>query len=306
MIAGFLAFIRTGLEVATENPLIEFLRNNEFNRDVTLSGQGVAVSRREVTVNERGNNVRLRSFGQLTFSGVLVKDNWVLTAASCFEGLRVCSCSLCLRSIKCTIISRNYNSSLWAAVLHDLSSTTVDPGEEVIYVESIFLYGGFKRGNFQNNIALVKLKSPETPDTQLPTPACVANGTEDLTTDCIIAGWGSTRPVEAPSDILRKVKVKLMSYQDCVRQQDRVMASISVGQLCVISADDSKAAETSETEGPCTGDRGSPVLCKTKERWSVVGVVSDEYACRSNQQTTPMVVDVAHFSFWINKIMSQF
>ena len=47
-------------------------------------------------------------------------------------------------------------------MLNDLSSTSVDPGEQVIYVDSIFIYGGFKRGNSRNNFALVKLKAPVT------------------------------------------------------------------------------------------------------------------------------------------------
>ncbi|KAK3762806.1 hypothetical protein RRG08_040501 [Elysia crispata] len=222
--------------------------------------------------------VRLRSFGQLTYSGVLVRPAWVLTAASCFND--------------------NYNPSLWTAVLNDLSSTSVDPGEQVIYVDSIFIYGGFKRGNSRNNFALVKLKAPVTDKK----PACIANGTEDLISECVITGWGSTGPGEAYSTTLRKLKVNLLDADACSTLQ--MTASVGADQLCVTPADDT--VRSGDLEGPCTGDRGSPVLCKTGDKWAVVGVVSDESACQSSRVTAPFVVNVGHFSTWINKVISQF
>ncbi|GFR73430.1 serine protease [Elysia marginata] len=222
--------------------------------------------------------VRLRSFGQLTYSGVLIRPNWVLTAASCFND--------------------NYNPSLWTAVLNDLSSTSVDPGEKVIYVDSIFIYGGFKRGDSQNNLALVKLETSSTSDTK------ILKGVDifKLMPLQFIVTQRSFVFGAAYSTSLRKVKVKLFDAKECSRLG--IAPSVGLDQMCVTSADSTQ--NEFNQEGPCTGDRGSPVLCKTGDRWAVVGVVSDEYACQSPRSTAPLIVNVEYFYSWINKIISQF
>lgn len=92
-------------------------------------------------------------------------------------------------------------------------------------------------------------------------------GTKDDDPSCTVAGWGETRRGEfgdgdaMGSDRLKAVKMYVMREKDCRRAWVTLMPEVfegfnfwKYGQICTVAA--------KETSSDCSGDSGSPFVCR--------------------------------------------
>ncbi|XP_044186840.1 tryptase-2-like isoform X3 [Thunnus albacares] len=178
--------------------------------------------------------------------GSIASDQWVLTAASCWDDQRKPS----LR-----------RSMVWigAYKLHEAPTRYVGINDVYKHPQ----YRSFA-GGYQNNIALVWLKKKLT-DTQggrvdLPK----ANVNLHASSDCWIAGWGNIKndvPLPSP-ETLQELKIPITSDNDCKAAYPWLTSK----ELCA----------GDKAEGTCTGDEGGPLACRVGGRFVQAGIVSYE------------------------------
>ncbi|XP_008334358.1 tissue-type plasminogen activator isoform X2 [Cynoglossus semilaevis] len=211
--------------------------------------------------------------------GVLIDSCWVLSAAHCFEAKD--------KAEKLEVILgrtfRKENSS----------------SEQIFKVEKYWMHEKFDNESFDNDIALLKLKtdigicainSPEVFPVCLPKP--------DLKlpswTQCEISGYGREREFSAEySERVKRGYVRLWPNERCVPGvlSGRLVTS---NMLC--------AGDTRGLDDACKGDSGGPLVCQHNNSMTLMGVISWGDGC--GQRDKPGVYTrVTNYISWINEKM---
>ncbi|XP_036944225.1 tryptase-2-like [Acanthopagrus latus] len=204
--------------------------------------------------------------------GTVLNDQWVLTAASCWDEQRrpnkersmawVGSYSLKTyqgryKGITQIITHRNYDSS---------------------------------GGTYQNDIALVKLKTKieswaDVKYVNLPS----ANDVFDSSSECWIAGWGYTGanvPLPDP-ETLQELRIPIIPQNVCKQKHPALTANM----LCAGDADGGKDG--------CKGDYGGPLMCRAASGFVQVGIMSYGNCGLAGQPT--IYTSVSQYLSFINE-----
>lgn len=212
---------------------------------------------------------RVGAHGQHSCSGSIVADQWVLTAAHC-------------------VADKSVESLLVVAGITDLDQSDSE-GQRRRVVRRILAPGYDLADGNRNDVALLRLDSPLefSEDTSLVSMAdSTMPGLEAME-----SGW-SPSPSGELSSVLRSGKVTLLSNEEVSRDYGIVLHE---QQLATQPVDDS--------EGPCWGDDGSPVVVESAGSPRLVGVVSESSSC--TDAGTPRVnARVSSFVDWISTEMS--
>ncbi|XP_071762213.1 mast cell protease 1A-like [Centroberyx gerrardi] len=178
----------------------------------------------EAAPNSRPYMASLQIQGQHNCGGVLVREDFVLTAAHCR-------------------ISRQYRVVLGAVSL----SATEATKQEFTAIQSIPhpQYDGH-----QNDVMLLKLdrRANLTSAVQL---IPLMQGRLRRSSQCSTAGWGDIGDNHTIADKLQEVKVNILSLQSCRRRWGEV--PITGSMVC--------ATGDRQFQGFCSGDSGGPLVC---------------------------------------------
>ncbi|KPP72188.1 granzyme A-like [Scleropages formosus] len=195
--------------------------------------------------------------------GVLIKEQWVLTAAHC-KGT----------DMKVTLGA------------HSVSKKEKE--KQRFTVSQAFPYEKFNNKTFKNDIMLLKLKVPVKTNQYIKTLALPAEGKDiKVKTTCRTAGWGITNMKNKKgSDKLMEVDISVVSRKQCQTYYKKTVITNSM--LCAWDKDGKK--DTSQ------GDSGGPLLCNGK----YAAITS--FGSKSGEAPGVYTLLTTKFIKWIHKV----
>ncbi|XP_056137817.1 salivary plasminogen activator gamma isoform X2 [Lampris incognitus] len=211
--------------------------------------------------------------------GILIDSCWVLSAAHCFEEWFSTQSDIAQLQV---VLGRTFRKK---------NSTT----EQVFNIEKLLIHEKFDEKTFDNDIALLKLKTnigmcavnaPEV------FPACLPERGLVLPdwTECEISGYGRQNEFSAEySERVKRGYVRLWPQERCVPEvlSER---TITANMLC--------AGDTRGLDDACKGDSGGPLVCPNNGRMTLMGVISWGDGC--GQRDKPGVYTrVTNYIDWI-------
>ncbi|XP_068172819.1 coagulation factor X [Antennarius striatus] len=205
--------------------------------------------------------------------GTLVSDQWVVSAAHCFQ------------------------ETADHVTIGDWDKRRPDPGEQVIPVQQVFVHPHFHSFTFDSDLALLFLARPVV---RGPTaaPACLPDPhlSKYLLQDGNrgqVTGWGVTHYLGRSSRFLRKVALPVVSFRHCTASTEQV---ITDNMFCAGYLDASMDA--------CSGDSGGPFVVNYRGTWFLTGVVSWGEKCAAKGKYG-VYTRLGNFLSWIRDTMDR-
>ncbi|XP_075889401.1 tissue-type plasminogen activator isoform X2 [Nelusetta ayraudi] len=215
--------------------------------------------------------------------GVLIDSCWVLSAAHCFDEGDVNLVKVEKLEVILGRTFRKENSS----------------SEQIFKVEKYWIHENFDSETYDNDIALLKLKtdigicaiySPEV------LPACLPERGLVLPdwTECEISGYG--KDAEFSPEFSKRIKRGYVRLWPEARCTPEVLSgrTVTSNMLC--------AGDTRGLDDACKGDSGGPLVCPSSGRMTLMGVISWGDGC-GKKDKPGVYTRVTHYIDWINEKM---
>jgi len=214
-------------------------------------------------------NVRIDGTTYLC-GGSIIAQRWVLTAAHCFK-----------RAISASEVRAKAGVTDYVA-----TGSWAD-------IERVVIHDEFNTKTLENDIALVKLRSPAPPKARV---ISLASGTMDIPIrqPLEVTGWGATEEKRGNSKMLLKATVPHANTTDC---NDPLVYNgrIKSGMMCAGYRDGGVDA--------CQGDSGGPLVWRTSSGPILVGVVSWGDGC-ARKLKYGVYTSVSAYRPWIDRVLA--
>ncbi|XP_043110255.1 uncharacterized protein LOC122355756 [Puntigrus tetrazona] len=206
--------------------------------------------------------------------GSLINKEWVLSAARCVLG---------------------YPTSFFTVVLGRQIQGVFSPNEVFRYVRRIIKHPSYNNLTNENDIALLKLRTPVT-FTDYIRPVCLAayNSVFNSGTDSWITGWGNISEGVAPPSrqVLQEVEVPVIGNRQCNCLYG--VGNITDNMICAGVLEGGKDS--------CQRDLGGPMVSMQSSVWVQSGIVSFGTVC-AGPELPGVYTRVSRYQEWISSFV---
>ncbi|XP_048850273.1 coagulation factor XI-like isoform X2 [Brienomyrus brachyistius] len=202
--------------------------------------------------------------------GSSLSPRWIITAAHCLESTN----------------ASDYRISAGVVKLSEAAQSHA--------VESMMKHPDFNEDTFENDVALVRLKTP-LKYTALQGSICLPDKEKEAEIwgqSCTVTGWGKLASGALP-DILQQAQVPLITPEEC----DSLLLQNKVYSNMLCAGYQEGGVDT------CQGDSGGPLVCQAKGRWYLMGVTSWGDGC-GEAKKPGVYTRVASYFDWIQNGIS--
>ncbi|XP_012537238.2 uncharacterized protein LOC105837206 isoform X1 [Monomorium pharaonis] len=217
-------------------------------------------------------------------AGVLIADQWVLTASHC--------------------VGNHSEVSGWTIQLGITRRLSHSYFGQKLKVKRVIPHPYYNLGvAHDNDVALFQLDRRVQYHEHLK-PVCLPTADTNLTpnTYCTVIGWGKKNDTDSSEyePAVNEVVVPILPRHLCNTWLAHKELNVTDGMICAGYEDGGKDA--------CQGDSGGPLLCRDKEdeeRWFVGGIVSWGIKC-AHPKLPGVYANVPKYVTWIQKEMSKY
>uniref|UniRef100_F6WLY7 Plasminogen activator n=1 Tax=Monodelphis domestica TaxID=13616 RepID=F6WLY7_MONDO len=229
--------------------------------------------------------INRRSPGTTRFlcGGILIDSCWVLSAAHCFQE------TLKAHDLK--------------VVLGRTSREDKEENEQEFEVEKYIIHEKFVPATFDNDIALLQLRSNSgslqcAQETASVRTVCLPEAGLQLPTwtECELSGYGKheeTSPYY--SERLKEAHVRLYPASRCTPRQ---LSNKIVTENMLCAGDTRSGGENVNLHDACQGDSGGPLVCMKDDRMHLIGIVSWGIGC-GEKDVPGVYTKVINYLKWI-------
>uniref|UniRef100_UPI0037E721F0 granzyme B-like n=1 Tax=Semicossyphus pulcher TaxID=241346 RepID=UPI0037E721F0 len=232
---------------------------------LTGSSESGIVGGRVAKPHSRPYMASLRVAAQHKCGGILIRKDFVLTAAHCKQS-------------DMTVVLGAHNIS------------KKEKSQQLIKVAEFHPHPNYT-GKYDYDIMLLKLENSATLNKYVKAIGLPKkNGKIPANIDCAVAGWGKTGANEPSSDVLKETTEKMQFSFEC----KKIWAEYFNSHHMICTKFSKKKG------GICQGDSGGPLICNSKPQ----GITAFTRRSDCNDPKYPHVFTKIHFFLpWIKKLM---